>query len=153
MARIFNPDPKLLKQRADILEEIRLKYGLEKLLDYGYNPQLNELIDFPQLQFIEIDPDVVAEGIITGDYLTELPKHLTDNTCYTCFVFLNPPGKIVVDEGKFKTQFAEIRTLLMNASLVNSFMVLWIRSRGFQDFRVYDLEKNLDITDNFASLA
>lgn len=153
MARILRPDMALMKQRADILEAVRVKYGLEKLLDYGHNDQLHAMLGFPQLQSIEIDPDVVGEGIITGDYLTELPKHLTSDTCYTCFVFLNPPGQTIVDEGKLKTQFAEIRALLMAAGLTNSFLVLWIRTRGIQDFRVYDLEKNLDITDDFASLA
>lgn len=153
MARILHPDPVLMARRVAILEELRVRFNLGKLLDYGHNDQLYPSLNYPQLQVIEIDPDVVGDGVITGDYLTELPKHLTSNTCYTCFVFLNPPGQTIVDEDKLKTQFAEIRALLMAAGLTNSFLVLWIRTRGIQDFRVYDLEKNLDITDDFASLA
>lgn len=153
MARILKPDPMMMGRRVAILEELRVRFNLGMLLDFGYNPELNSMVDYPQITAIEIDPDVVGDGIVTGSYLAELPNHLTDSTCYTCFVFLNPPGQAIVDEEKFKAEFVETKKLLMAAGLKNSFLVLWIRSQGFQDYRVYDLENQRDITDQFAGFA
>lgn len=152
MARILHPNPVLMARRVAILEELRVRFNLGKLLDYGHNDQLYPSLNYPQLQTIEIDPDVVGDGVITGDYLTELPNHLTSNTCYTCFVFLNPPGQNLFDDEKNKADFASVKTLLMGAGLTNSFLVLWIRSGpGKQDYRVYDLENQRDITADIAS--
>lgn len=154
MARVLNPDPVLMGKRVSLLEEIRVRFGLEKLVDYGYNEQLYPSLDYGQLQVIEIDPEVTDPNVVNGDFLTEVPNHLSSNTCYTCFVFLNPPSLSIVDEEKFKSEFASIRALLMGAGLTNSFMVLWIRSGpGNQDFRVYNLETQSDVTSDFSSFA
>lgn len=151
--RNLNPNPALVAKRVALLEALRVQFGLQKLLDYGHNPMLYESLNYPQLQVIEIDPEVTGDEVITGAYLTALPDHLTSDTCYTAFVFLNPYGANLVNEEKLKAEFVQIKSLLMGAGLKNSFLVLWVRSRDFQDYRVYDLENQLDITDSFLGVA
>lgn len=148
-----------LNDRIRILDKIHARFTLERLVDYGYNSELYETLDYAQIQVIEKDKKELSSSspnvtVVTGDYLTKLPEYLGNNTCYTCFVFLR--GDQVADD-KFIAEYKAIQSLLSSANLTNSFLVLWIRELSVvngntQNFRIFNLETNSDITEQFTSI-
>ena len=136
--------------RIELLEKIRIKFGLNRLLDYG--APMSDEIYYPVIESIEINTDITGPGIFNGDYLTLLPEHLGNNTCYTCFVFLSEIKPENTE--RLISEYKEIKRILFDANLTNSFFVLWIRSEPGpqQQCVIYDLENKVDITESFATV-
>lgn len=140
------PNPLTVPERINTLVKLREKYNLNRLLDYGA-PMANT--GFNITESIEINDDITGPNIFNGDYVTLLPEHLGNDTCYTCFVFIN--SEKLEKTNQMISEYQQIKQILFDANLTNSFLVVWIRTvqpEQKQECVIYDLENKVDISDS-----